>query len=144
MTLTEQQVREILAGCEKATPGPWTACLHVGIPDAHIRAEIHGCNICDVIEGTESARGGVSHEDMQANTQHIARLDPQTVTALFEELLSRRAADAAVRDALENWSRADHLQLHAGEMTAQELRTTKAVVKAISAEILALKSKASP
>jgi hypothetical protein len=34
----------------------------------------------------------------------------------------------------EKWTRADSLKLHAGEMTAQELRTAKAVANAIIAE----------
>ena len=39
-----------------------------------------------------------------------------------------------VRDVLKKWTRADHIQLHAGEMTAQELRSVKAVVNAIIRE----------
>lgn len=35
------------------------------------------------------------------------------------------------------WSSSDHMRLHAGEMTAQELRTCKAVVNAIIAELSA-------
>jgi dsRNA-specific ribonuclease len=38
---------------------------------------------------------------------------------------------------LSRWQRSDHIQLHAGEMTAQEMRSVKAVVKAIEAEITA-------
>ena len=54
-----------------------------------------------------------------------------------------RAADIAyavaaererVRDILKKWTRADHIQLHAGEMTASELRSVKAVVNAIIRE----------
>jgi len=86
--LTEARVREIMVGCEGVTPGPWTACLHIGVPDAHIRAEVHGCNICDVIEGTMSLRGEVTHADMQANAKHIGRLDPDTVRALCTLALS--------------------------------------------------------
>lgn len=33
------------------------------------------------------------------------------------------------------WHRADHVRLRAGEMTAQEMRTTRAVVGAISHEV---------
>jgi hypothetical protein len=36
---------------------------------------------------------------------------------------------------LKNWQRADHIRLHAGEMTAQEMRSVKAVVRAIEANI---------
>ena len=35
----------------------------------------------------------------------------------------------------EKWSGADHIRLHAGEMTAQELRSVRAVVRSIVAEL---------
>lgn len=89
--ISTEQLKEILDGCEGVTPGPWTRCLHVlPVRDAHIRAEIHGCNICDVIEGTESMRGRVTRADMEANSAHIARLDPDTVAAMATELLAAR------------------------------------------------------
>jgi hypothetical protein len=40
-----------------------------------------------------------------------------------------------IKKILQNWQRADHIRLHAGEMTAQEMRSVKAVVKAIEANI---------
>lgn len=36
---------------------------------------------------------------------------------------------------VDKWTEAGHLLLHAGEMTAQELRTVQAVVRAIAAEL---------
>ena len=39
-----------------------------------------------------------------------------------------------VREIVKKWTRADHIQLHAGEMTAGELRSVKAVVNAIIRE----------
>lgn len=45
---------------------------------------------------------------------------------------AERAACAAIVD---KWSDGGHLKLHAGEMTAQELRTVQAVVNAIKADI---------
>lgn len=45
---------------------------------------------------------------------------------------------AAIQYAIEigeKWSGADHIRLHAGEMTAQELRSVRAVVRAIVAEL---------
>lgn len=47
------------------------------------------------------------------------------------------AADEVCR----KWLDANHVQLHAGEMTAQEKRSVFAVVAAISAEIRGLKDK---
>lgn len=40
-----------------------------------------------------------------------------------------------VEQILNKWTRPDHIRLHAGEMTVQELRTVVAVVKAIAVEI---------
>lgn len=89
--ISAERLEELLAGTVGATRGPWTKCLHVfPVRDAHIRAEIHGCNICDVIEGTESSRGRVSRAEMQANATHIANCDPETIASLITELLSLR------------------------------------------------------
>lgn len=44
------------------------------------------------------------------------------------------AADT-IRYILASWSKAQHIRLHAGEMTAQEMRSVKAVVAAIRREI---------
>ena len=54
--------------------------------------------------------------------------------ALREQRDKTEAAEssfAAMRAALEQWSRPDHIRLHAGEMTAQEMRSVLAVVNAI-------------
>lgn len=40
---------------------------------------------------------------------------------------------------LRRWDRAAYMQLHAGEMTAQEIRTVRAVLRAIWREIDELK-----
>lgn len=34
------------------------------------------------------------------------------------------------------WQRSAHMRLHAGEMTAQEIRTVRAVLGAVSVEVL--------
>ncbi len=47
-------------------------------------------------------------------------------------------ANERLREVLAKWSRADHIRLHAGEMTAQEMRCVKAVVGAIEREAAAL------
>lgn len=41
---------------------------------------------------------------------------------------------------LRRWQQNSHIMLHAGEMSAQELRSVKAVVKAIEAEVAAVPS----
>lgn len=45
-----------------------------------------------------------------------------------------RPAAVVVTEILLKWSRADHIRLHAGEMTAQEMRSVKAVIGAIQRE----------
>ncbi|HJU04965.1 MAG TPA: hypothetical protein VJ692_07395 [Nitrospiraceae bacterium] len=40
-----------------------------------------------------------------------------------------------VQDALDRWSDDNHMQLHGGEMTAQERRTVKAVLRAIRSDL---------
>lgn len=47
----------------------------------------------------------------------------------------RIAAKQAIVAKLTKWLEPAHMQLHAGEMTAQERRTVKAVVAAIIAEV---------
>ena len=39
---------------------------------------------------------------------------------------------------LRRWQNTDYLKLHAGEMFAREVRTVKAVLKAVETEVLAL------
>jgi hypothetical protein len=41
-----------------------------------------------------------------------------------------------IKKILQDWQKADHIRLHAGEMTWQEMRTSKAIVKAIEAQIM--------
>jgi hypothetical protein len=40
-----------------------------------------------------------------------------------------------VRKVLMRWQRPDYIRLHAGEMTAQEMRSVLAVLKAVSLEV---------
>lgn len=42
-----------------------------------------------------------------------------------------------VSEIFEIWQRPSHIMLHAGEMTAEELRCVRAVVKAVQAEVTA-------
>lgn len=53
-----------------------------------------------------------------------------------ENDLARAQADIGrLRAVLRRWQRADYIRLHAGEMTAQEMRSVLAVLKAVSLEI---------
>lgn len=40
-----------------------------------------------------------------------------------------------VRDVLRRWQRADYIRLHAGDMTAQEMRSVQAVLRAVALEV---------
>ena len=44
--------------------------------------------------------------------------------------------DEAISAIFTKWRRHDHMQLHAGEMTAQEKRSVVAVLHAVEAEVL--------
>lgn len=53
-------------------------------------------------------------------------------TAIATALVNDRARTRAI---LTKWRRADHMRLHAGEMTEQEVRTVRAVLDVVAAEI---------
>lgn len=65
----------------------------------------------------------------------IADLEARLRTARADAWCEGRDAAAA---AVAPWLSASHILLHAGEMTAQELRSVKAVVKACDSAIRAL------
>lgn len=46
-----------------------------------------------------------------------------------------KAHTQGVRDVLRRWQSADYIRLHAGEMTAQEMRSVLAVLKAVALEV---------
>lgn len=86
-TLTTEQVEEILRGCEGVTPGPWAVSydeLGSG-PDLRLVA---------FLEGPDETLTGVIDEEPGSMgspiLEHIARLDPQTVSSLATELLALR------------------------------------------------------
>lgn len=52
--------------------------------------------------------------------------------------VAREGADWAIDKAheiIEKWLKPDHMRLHAGEMSAQEVRSARAVLKAVQSEI---------
>jgi hypothetical protein len=51
------------------------------------------------------------------------------------ELARLRAQVETMQETLELWQQPSHILLHAGEMSAQELRSVIAVVKAITAAL---------
>ena len=57
------------------------------------------------------------------------------VAATDDYLDGERCERARCLEIARKWSSADHIQLHAGEMKAQEMRSVKAVVNAIIREL---------
>lgn len=84
--LTDEQLKDMLAGCSGVTPGPWqreepsewssVTETRVGAPG-------------DTLATLRWARNtsGNAHRD----ASHIARGDPQTISSLITELLELRA-----------------------------------------------------
>ena len=72
--------------------------------------------------------GDVKNADAQA------RMAVKDLTAAGCRLLGPDELDRLEAE----WTRADFLRLHAGEMSAQEMRTAKAVIHAFAAAIRAL------
>jgi hypothetical protein len=82
----DDRLREILAGCEGVTPGPWMT--------------IDGANshVFDIrVVGRKRACVAFSDGD---DSRHIAHLDPQTVSSIVSELLSHRERLAYRHDEL--------------------------------------------
>lgn len=57
---------------------------------------------------------------------------PRTLGATLNLIRSEKDKCIGI---VQQWTNSDHIQLHAGEMTAQELRSVKAVVDAILREM---------
>ena len=82
-TISSDDLRAILAGCEGVTPGPWEAGHHwVFVPP------LDAAN--NQTKALRNILRDVSAEELQPNAAHIARLDPQTVASIITELLSLR------------------------------------------------------
>jgi hypothetical protein len=73
--VSDDRLRQIIAGCEGVTPGRWAVLRLMSSM---------------IVTASRSRICQISRWD-EANARHIARLDPQTVTAICEELLSRRS-----------------------------------------------------
>lgn len=49
--------------------------------------------------------------------------------------MTKEPYEKGVRDVLRRWQQPSYIRLHAGEMTAQEMRSVLAVVKCIAGEV---------
>lgn len=97
---TDKLAAELLAGLEGVTPGPWKVydgCSWRRIGTAHGRRDD-----CAVLAPTTASDGHPDltcsrGNDRDANLEHIARCDPDSIRALLEE----RSTDKATISALE-------------------------------------------
>jgi hypothetical protein len=78
-------LRDILAGCEGVTPGPWERRADPSHYDSVTDIYAQGFIIAQTC--------GKSFDGMEARAAHIARLDPQTIASIVSELIARREAD---------------------------------------------------
>jgi hypothetical protein len=88
--LGDDKLREILAGCEGVTPGPWEAGHHWVFVPPEDAANHPTMPLRSILRD-------VPESELQPNAHHIARLDPQTVASIVTELLERRAYLAATK-----------------------------------------------
>ena len=82
-TLSDERVLEIIAGCEGVTPGPWTAFYKHKYDEYHVGVGSGAMKLALFSDGCPT-------ENPQLDSEHIARLDPQTVSSLATELLALR------------------------------------------------------
>jgi hypothetical protein len=104
--ITDERLREILAGTESVTPGPWfyrptphddwgwvrTSPPGDGGPGWLVATAKRGRA---EQPGEDAIHRETKTDPYGANAAHIARLDPQTITSIVTELLSRREAEEA-------------------------------------------------
>lgn len=89
--LTDERLKELLAACEKATPGPWEKQNGTDVY-THI---VRGPNHRYIMAAPQGSRGQES-----ADASYVAACDPQTITALIQELLSLRQKDGEMVEAV--------------------------------------------
>lgn len=94
--LTEARIREILAGCEGATPGPWTACHEGDCSCGYIFGLGGEAYILKALTIADEVDPVSTEEQAKRNAKFIVRLDPATVAALCNMALDRAAAEAKI------------------------------------------------
>jgi hypothetical protein len=105
--LDDGKLREILAGCEGVTPGPWRHhvpdkgyCTDYVLSDAPEVAPDQEHRFRNLVAETDIQHAPAGEpQRFTQNAQHIARLDPATVASIVTELLEARAYLAATKPA---------------------------------------------
>jgi hypothetical protein len=83
-------LRDILAGCEGVTAGPWHL-YDVGDQPSLCPADAKGTSLLTIVDEAEHGSFAAFHSNQDA--EHIARIDPQTIASIVSELIARREAD---------------------------------------------------
>lgn len=131
--VSDDKLREILAGCQGVTPGPWEADVtrndgdygsgdevHSGFESYQVLAEVRGQSaavvdtinashlITEVAEEYDEDGHSAWDEQGRKNAAHIARLDPATVSNIIADYLrlrefERRAVPDGASDGVPDW-----------------------------------------
>lgn len=119
--ITDERLAEIRAGLVGCTPGPWMLEIetseHVDESEEDRQPEVYVCSsdtCCDyTVVATMGRAEAIRHDRKSRDASHIARLDPQTVSALLARLdkaealmLDLRAFIVATADDLSMHSKA--------------------------------------
>lgn len=93
-TISSDDLRAILAGCEGVTTGPWANGLHYRQKTGDRDFAPIFANSAAPIAMVPLSVGGYQDPEGPLNAAHIARLDPDTVRSIITELLARRSPPA--------------------------------------------------
>lgn len=103
--LSDERLREMLAGTEGVTPGPWrwdSGDLRAGNDDFIICPQnVMGGDAPKTWADFLGSYGEHSEDAAQFNAAHIAACDPDTIRSVLTELLSLREVSAKMAEALE-------------------------------------------
>lgn len=108
MKVPTERLREMLAACEGVTPGPWANSSSVVASETALHDVVYGP------DDTVPDRRGVAYcgdemrhrmglpygAERDANANHIANCDPDTIRSALSELLELREAVKAQTEAL--------------------------------------------
>jgi len=86
-SVSDDELREIIAGCHGVTRGPWAAGSNGYNSGVYVMAVSFKEEVCEVFDDSETAV-----MPQAENAAHIARLDPATVFSIASELLALRTA----------------------------------------------------
>jgi hypothetical protein len=95
--VSDDALREILAGTEGVTPGPWSGCHGGNCECGYVFGDSGVAYIFKALSLSDDVDPVAGSDARKANSKHIARLDPGTVRSIVTELLEHRSASGDVR-----------------------------------------------